>query len=276
MKPAAFEYRRPASLEEALADLGWDGGLALPLAGGQSLVPLLNLRLTPADRVVDITRVPELGGVTRTGRGVRYGALTRHFDLEDGRVEDPTRGLLAHVAARIAYRAIRTRGTLGGSLALADPAADWLVAAVALDASVRVAGAGGAREIAAGAFCLGAYFTALEVGELVHSVEVPRLAEHHAWGYCKVAPKAGDFATSLAIAVLDRRGASARIALGAIDGAPLLLPGTAAAAVEGRDGGGLAGVARAELAAARPDIDDERLGVHAICVARSIEDARRR
>src|SRR5262245_63464540 len=125
MKPVAFDYERPASIPEALQVLAGHAEAKL-LAGGQTLGPMLNLRLAQPALLVDITRIPELAAVAEDAEAVTIGATVTHAAIEDGRVPDPTGGFLARVARGIAYRAVRTRGTIGGSLAHADPAADWL------------------------------------------------------------------------------------------------------------------------------------------------------
>ena len=148
MKPARFDYARPASLGEAVALLGTRGTVVKCLAGGQSLGPMLNLRLVQPDLLVDITRIPELTRVEEDGDGVLLGACTTHAAIEDGRVPDVTGGVLPAVAQGIAYRAVRSRGTIGGSLAHADPAADWITCLTALGAEIVVHGPSGRRELA--------------------------------------------------------------------------------------------------------------------------------
>ena len=124
MKAAKFEYLRPGDVSAAIGALGTMDG-AKPLSGGQSLGPMLNLRLARPGVLIDLMRLPPLRGVTETPDGVRYGAAITHAEFEDGAVPDPTGGILTRIAGGIAYRAVRNRGTMGGSLAHADPAADW-------------------------------------------------------------------------------------------------------------------------------------------------------
>ena len=150
MKPVAFEYERATTLAEAADLLGHGDGFAKVLAGGQSLGPMLNLRLAQPDVLVDITSIPELTAVTDGRDAFEIGACVTHADIEDGRVADHTNGLLRHVAGRIAYRAVRNRGTIGGSIAHADPAADWISDACAprrtgrgMDPARQQAGCGG-------------------------------------------------------------------------------------------------------------------------------------
>src|SRR6478672_1924478 len=142
MKPVAFDYARPTSVAEAVRMLAGTPG-AKVLAGGQTLGPMLNLRLAQPALLVDVTRIPELAAVSENADAVTIGATVTHAAIEDGRVPDPTGGFLARVARGIAYRAVRTRGTIGGSLAHADPAADWLSCLSVLGAHVVIAGAAG-------------------------------------------------------------------------------------------------------------------------------------
>jgi carbon-monoxide dehydrogenase medium subunit len=125
VKPAAFEYHRADSVDDAIRVLGQAGERGRPIAGGQSLGPMLNLRLARPEVLVDIRNCPSLRGFVDEGDSIVYGAGVTHAEFEDGQVPDATGGWLQHAARRIAYRAIRNRGTMGGSLAHADPAADW-------------------------------------------------------------------------------------------------------------------------------------------------------
>src|SRR5262245_52619255 len=171
MKSAAFEYIRPRSLADAIWLLAQARGDqpsdAQVMAGGQSLVAMMNLRVASPDLVIDIGRLDELRAVSETPEHVSLGACVTHAAIEDGRVPDPTRGLLPSVAANLAYRAVRTRGTIGGSLALSDPAADWLTVLAALDAQVVLRGPGGQRSVNATQFTVGVYETVRARDEIV-------------------------------------------------------------------------------------------------------------
>lgn len=268
MKPSPFAWRAPVTLDEALAELAGNDE-ARPLAGGQSLVPMLNLRLAPADTIVHLGRIEALRVVQPRDDAVIYGALTPHAAFEDGRVPDAANGLLRTTGAGIAFRAVRTRGTLGGSLALADPAADWLTTMVALQARLHLASARGERVVEAGAFVLGAYCTVLEPGELVCAVEVVRRPAAERWGRCKLARKAGEYADSMSVVL--RGAAAARIVLGATDGAPLLLAATAAALDAGAGRSRLAEALADELAGCGRGFDAIARRRHAACVLRAIE-----
>ena len=221
MKPAAVEYVRPKSIAEAVALAADRGRESQLMAGGQSLVAMMSLRLAGPDCVIDIARLPELLAVSEDGAAVTLGAAVTHAAIEDGAVPDASMGLMPHVAAGIAYRAVRNRGTLGGSLALADPAAEWPAVTAALGAEIIVSGPAGRRTIAASDFATGVYETRLEKGEIVESVRIPKLSGSARWGFVKLARKEGAFASALAVAV--KEGGAARVVLGAANGPPLPL-----------------------------------------------------
>ena len=147
MKAPAVDYVRPRSLAEAVDLLAQRPGEARVIAGGQSLVAMMNLRVASPGLLIDISRLPELSTVSHGADAVTLGACVTHAAIEDGRVSDPSRGLMPRVAARLAYPAIRTRGTIGGSLALSDPAAEWPAVLTALEAEVTVCGSVGRRSV---------------------------------------------------------------------------------------------------------------------------------
>src|SRR5262245_44941902 len=146
MKSAPFDYVRPNTAAEASALLAQGGVTTAAIAGGQSLVPMLNLRAAKADLLVDLSRLDELKAVSETQEHLQIGALTTHAAIEDGKIPDHFSGLMRRVAGTISYRAVRNHGTIGGSVALADPAADWPPCLMALGASVRIAGSNSARQ----------------------------------------------------------------------------------------------------------------------------------
>jgi len=222
MKAAAFEYARPASLGEALELLG-EATDAKVLAGGQTLAPLLNLRLAQPALLVDITRIAELAEVAETADGLDLGAIITHAAIEDGRVPDPTSGFLAGIAAGIGYRAIRTRGTIGGSLAHADPAADWLTCLTALGAELLLAGTGGRRRVALSGFVRGALATGLEANELIVSIRIPKFSKRARFAYHKICRKAGEFADAIAAVAHDPERDVNRYATSTPAGGPLLI-----------------------------------------------------
>lgn len=229
MKPAPFEYRRPSSIDETVQLLEEHGDEAKLLAGGQSLVPLLNMRLAVPSVVLDVSGLDELRETSGTGTGgTRYGAGVVHSDIEDGRVPDPVGGLLREAAAGIGYRAIRNRGTLGGSLAHSDASAEWPVVMAALDATVVARSVRGERRLPCREFVHGYFTNALADDELIVAVEVPAIGEHIRWGMSKSTRKPGEFAESLAVVVAelaaDDTVTAATAWLGAATDVPLRLP----------------------------------------------------
>ena len=229
MKPAPFSYYRATSVEDAITALSDADGMAAVLAGGQSLLPMLNLRLSPVDHLIDLRPITALSRQEETPEAICYGALTTHAAFEDGTVPDGTNGLMRYAASQIAYRAVRNRGTLGGALALADPAADWLTTAVALDASVTLTGPDGQRYLTITEFVVGPYYTQIAEHEIIDSVVVPRRSATERWGYYKVAPKVGEYAKSLAVALVDSEKASERLVIGAWSDVPVVLEASASA-----------------------------------------------
>ncbi len=221
MKPAPFEYHRPASLAETfdlLDRYGDDGRL---LAGGQSLVPALNLRLATPRAVIDINRIPDLDGIRVTADGLVIGALARQEALERSPLVREHAPLIAAAMPHVGHSAIRARGTIGGSLALADPAAELPACVVALGATIRVGRRGGTREIAADDFFRGIYTTALAPGEIVTEILVPRAAAGWRWGFDELARRHGDFALAgLAAGIRLAAGDGAVAGRGAAEGEP--------------------------------------------------------
>jgi carbon-monoxide dehydrogenase medium subunit len=226
MKPAPFEHTRPTTLVEAVALLSTPANDARVLAGGQSLGPMLNLRLAQPDMLVQVNRLPELSGATRNAEAIVIGACVTHAMIADGRVPDIGAPILQRVAENIAYRAVRNRGTIGGSLCHADPAADWVTVLMALDAQVVLQGAAGRRSLRMADFILGPFRTALLPGEILIAVWVPYLAHGARWGYQKACRKPGEFAHAMAAVMIS--GGSRRAVIGALGGKPLELNGDAA------------------------------------------------
>lgn len=203
MKPAAFAYRRPALVPEAVGLLAAHGDEAKVLAGGQSLVPALNLRLARPSVLVDINRLAELSEIRAGPAGVAIGALVRHATLAASPLVRERLPLLAEAARHIGHHAIRNRGTLGGSLAHADPAAELPAAAAALGARLVAVGPTGVRELDAEALCLGPYLTGLAPDELLTEVRLPNAAPPATgWGFAEVARRPGDFAIAGVAAIL--------------------------------------------------------------------------
>ena len=224
MKAAAFEYVRPRDLAEAVRALGAGSGAKL-LAGGQSLGPMLNLRLARPRLLIDIARLDALRRIDDAGDAWRVGGAVTHAEIEDATL--PGGAMLVAVAGGIAYRAVRNRGTIGGSLAHADPAADWPLALAALDATVVVRGPAGERRVAADRFMTAAFTTALGDDEIVEAVLVPKLSAAARFGYFKFCRKTGEFPEASAAVVLDPARRVARLFVGALSGAPQPLPALA-------------------------------------------------
>ncbi len=227
MKPAPFEYHRPASLAETFDLLDRYGDDGRILAGGQSLVPALNLRLATPRAIIDINRVPDLGAIRVTDRGLAVGALVRQEALERSPLVREHAPLIAAALPHVGHSAIRARGTIGGSLALADPAAELPACAVALGATIRAGRRGGSREIAADDFFRGIYTTALAPGEIVTEILVPRPAAGWRWGFEELARRHGDFA-------LAGLAAGARIDAGVVAEARLVFLGVGTRPVRAR------------------------------------------
>src|SRR5215472_1185239 len=226
MKSPAFDYVRPRSVTEAVDQLAAHGNEARVIAGGQSLLAMMNLRIAAPGLLIDISRLAELSSVADDAGAVTMGACVTHAAIEDGRIADPSRGLMPRVAATLAYRAIRNRGTIGGSLALSDPAAEWPAVLTTLDAELLVRGPGGCRSIRCADFTTGIFETKLADGEIIENVRIPRLSADARWGYLKLSRKSGEFASALAVAVADRARGFSRLTLGAANGAPLVLEET--------------------------------------------------
>jgi aerobic carbon-monoxide dehydrogenase medium subunit len=273
MKPAPFTYHRATSIEDAVAHLSAGDALVRPLAGGQSLVPMLNLRLAPVDKLVDLTRIDALKKAEERADGIRYGALLTHAAFEDRLVPDASNGLMPFVGSQIAYRAVRTRGTIGGAVALADPAADWLTTVVALEADIALAGPGGRRTIAAADFATGPYMTALADAEIIEAIVVPRRPASERWGHYKVARKTGEYAESMAIALIDRKLGKARLVVGAADGAPLVLERSSREIAGGNLGDGLSDVIRKELSDSGREFSAAKILLHSTAAMRAVRNA---
>jgi aerobic carbon-monoxide dehydrogenase medium subunit len=206
VKPAEFAYHRPRSVREAVGLLGELGNQAMVLGGGQSLMPLLNMRVVRPSHLVDVTGIDSLRVARLRADGVRYGATTTHRMVEDGLVPDAGGGLLACAAAGIGPRAIRCRGTVGGSLAYCDPAAEWPTVLAALEATVEVHGPDGTRSIPARRLPRGRFRSVLAPGEIVVAIDVRRLPPERYWGIHKITRGPGSAARSLAVALFGEDG----------------------------------------------------------------------
>ncbi len=244
MKPQSFEYVRAGTLDSALEILADAGDEAKVIAGGQSLVPVMNLRLARPAVLVDINPLAELARVEQRSGALRLGALVRHRTLERGEVGGALGGLLAEVAGHIGHVPVRVRGSIGGSLAHADPGAEWCLVALALEAEVEIARRGERRRLTVDAFLDGPFTTALAPDELVLGLE---LARRPGWsyGFAEHARTHGAFAQSgacVALQVRDEVVAAARVAVMGVGGRAERL-GPVEAAVVGRPANGAAAAA---------------------------------
>jgi carbon-monoxide dehydrogenase medium subunit len=273
MKSAAFDYKRPATVAEAVALLAGAEGAAMPIGGGQSLLILMGLRLTMIDTLVDVSRLPDLREVRDDGGDVFIGASTTHAMIEDRLIPDPSSGLMSRVAGKIAYRAIRNLGTIGGSMALADPSADWPACLMALDAEVSIVGPDGPRWEKAEAFVRGAYETSLAPAEIVVGFRIAR-RETMRWGTAKVSRKSGAFADSMAVFV--ETPGEARVALTGTTSHARILPRVSQYAQHhgNLDPGDLRAVILDDLAEIVPDADAYQGRCHVATVSRAITEAR--
>jgi CO/xanthine dehydrogenase FAD-binding subunit len=208
MKPAPFEYHAPRSIEQALELMREQGDEAKILAGGQSLVPAMNFRVVQPSVLVDINRVPELGYIREDGNVLRVGAMTRERQLEFDPLIAKRTPLLAEALPFIAHPQIRNRGTIGGSLVNADPAAELPVLMLALDARLKARKVSGERWIEADDFFVGMFTTALDADEMLVEIELPAMPRRTGWSFMEVSPRAGDYALMgvAALVTLDENG----------------------------------------------------------------------
>jgi CO/xanthine dehydrogenase FAD-binding subunit len=263
MKPPPFEYEAPASVDEALPLLGLDSTV---LAGGQSLVPLLNLRLAQPELVVDINGVAELDYIGADHGPLRIGAMTRQVTLERSELVRERWPLLSKAIRLVGHAQIRSRGTVGGSVAHADPAAELPVALTALGARFHLRSPGGTRAVDASEFFLGPLHTVREPDELLVEIEVPEAEDGAASGFAEHARTHGDFATAGAAAVVAPGGSAAIVLLGA-GPAPVRAEAAERALAAGASPGEAAALAAQEVG------DDHRRALCAELARRAIEEA---
>ena len=285
MKPAKFDYYAPATRDEVLELLGQHGYDAKVLAGGQSLMPMMNLRLARPAVVVDINRVEGLSGISSDGGGMTIGAMTRQREIERSAEVAAHFPVISAAIPHIAHFQIRNRGTIGGSLAHSDPAAEIPALCLALDAEMTAASSGGERTISARDFSLGLLTTALEPEELLTQVRLPSLdgdGDWH-WGFREVCRRDGDFALCGAITLvrLDSNDVcrEARIAVFGVGDGPVRAS-EAEASLVGRavDADARADAAALVSAAVDPGADihassEYRKEVSGVMARRALEDA---
>jgi CO/xanthine dehydrogenase FAD-binding subunit len=229
MKPTSFDYIVAESIDMAVASLKEAGADAKIIAGGQSLVPMLNFRLLRPSVLVDINRIAGLAFIEETDKDIRVGALTRHHQLETSPVIARHLPVLSCAMTHVAHLAIRNRGTIGGSLSHADPAAELPMMALLLDAELHVTSASGKRTVAARDFFLDALTVGLEGDDMVTEVVLSKLPQGTGWGFEEVARRHGDFAlaaVAVTLTVSGRAIVQARIALTGVG--PTTLRATAA------------------------------------------------
>jgi carbon-monoxide dehydrogenase medium subunit len=282
MVAQAFEYLAPGELAEALTVLDEHGEDAKVLAGGQSLVPMMHLRLARPDVVLDINRLPGLDRVSVVDGELRLGALVRHSRLERPAVDDPLGALLAAAACHVGHLPIRTRGTFAGSLAHADPAAEWCLVAVAAGARLVLASSSGERLVAADEFFDFPFVTALRPDELITEVRLPLLGAGTGVAFREHAPTAGAFAhvaVCATVTVDEGRVTAARLVVGGVAGRPLALPSAAEALIGAAPpDGDLEEVRERVLAAVDPSEDpllpaDYRRALTAELAVRAVTEA---
>jgi CO/xanthine dehydrogenase FAD-binding subunit len=223
MKPPPFDYLRAENVGDAVRALAHAGGDAKIIAGGQSLVPMLNFRLLKPSILVDINAISDLSFIADDGDTVRIGALTRHRQLETSTLIAQHFPVISEAMRYVAHLAIRNRGTIGGSLAHADPAAELPMLALLLDAALQTVSSKGPRNMAAHDFFLGALTVDLKDDELLTEIRIPKLPPSSGWGFAEVSRRSGDFALASVAATLSIIGgniSNARIAMGGVDDKP--------------------------------------------------------
>ncbi len=236
MKAPKFAYAKPITLAAALALLEQHGEDAKLLAGGQSLIATLNMRLSSPSILIDITGIAALSGITNAGGRLRIGALTSHRAIERSAEIARSAPLLAQAVTHIAHAAIRNAGTIGGSIAFADPAAEWPACMLAVDAEFVIAGKAGERRVKAREFFKGLYTTALQAKEILVAIELPALGPAYRSAFLELARRCGDYAIVGVAAIAKLEGGKfgdVRLAYLAAGATPILAKG-AMAAVEGK------------------------------------------
>jgi aerobic carbon-monoxide dehydrogenase medium subunit len=234
MIPGSFSYHRPSSVADAVKLLASLGDGARPLAGGHSLIPMMKLRLATPDHLIDLHGIAALKGIRRDGGTIVIGAMTTQHELLASDVISRSLPILQETARLIADPQIRYRGTIGGNVANGDPGNDMPALMLTLGASYTLEGPGGTRSVATGDFYQGAYFTALEPGEILTEISIPTPAAGHGYAYEKLKRKVGDYATAAAAVVLTMSGgkvASCSIGLTNLSETPLLAEDAARAVI---------------------------------------------
>ena len=206
MKAAAFDYVKPKALHEALSLLEQAGEDARLIAGGQTLLATLNMRLSEPSVLIDITDIAELKGISVVGNNLRIGALVTHTEIEDSELVAKHAPLLKAAAPHIAHRAIRNLGTWGGSLAYGDPAAEWPACSLTLGATMIIHGPSGERRVSAKDFFIDLYTTSLEPDEILVATEIPLASKQEVFYFHELARRHGDYAVAGLAAVAQKQG----------------------------------------------------------------------
>lgn len=286
MKPAAFQYAVPNTVAEAVALLAQHDGEAKPLSGGQSLMPVLNFRLATPKMLVDLRKLPGLDGISVKADGTSLGAKVRWVDIEKSEALAKGQPMLSAAMEHVAHYQIRNRGTVGGSLAHADPAAEMPGLAVALDARIRIVGSKGERTVESGSFFTGPLSTVLASDELIVEVLLPAWPAARRWGFQEFARRRGDFALAGAAVWYDTDGSgkavNAHVAVIGASDRPRRLP-TVEALINGKamDEASIAAAAAAVPAAVDPMTDIHasaayRKSLASTMVERALADAAQR
>ncbi|AIM01276.1 carbon-monoxide dehydrogenase medium subunit [Sinorhizobium meliloti] len=273
MKPVNFDYARPADMAGALKLIGDDSRTVKIMAGSQSLGPMLNMRLVQPDLVVDITGIAELRQIEDRADEIVVGACVTHADFEDLRVPDVTRGALPTVARGIAYRAVRNRGTIGGSITHADPSADWISILAAVGGKVTLRGPAGSRTLAVEDYMLGALEADLRPGEMLVSVTVPKLSRTARWGYYKSCRKTGEFAHAIGSFMVDPERGVSRAVVGATESRPYVYSDAKRLIGDGKSGLRFDSRLATELVEAGGMADPLNRQTHVAALRRAIERA---
>lgn len=223
MKTSKLSYERATRMADVIKLLADGQADTKIISGGQSLGPMMNLRLVNPTMLVDIKAIDELRQIREEADAIIIGATVTHSEIEDGLVPDFTNGMMRHVARSIAYRAVRNSGTVGGSLVHADPSADWIVCLSVLGAEALVVSKNGHRSIPVADLMTSAFEVALQPDELLVSVRVPKLSSQAKWGYRKYCRKTGELASAMASAVIDTPRLVNRVVVGAVDNRPIVV-----------------------------------------------------
>lgn len=269
MRPSFFIYERASSIADAIEKLATCSGMAKPIAGGQSLVPMMNLRLARPNNLVSVRYLPDLLDLTESKKALNVGAAVTHAQLEDWIGSDLTRSYLSKVAQGIAYRAVRNRGTIGGSLCHADPAADWITSLSAIGAQCHIQGGDGKRQLSVEEFMVAPFVSVLQPNEILVSIEIPKLSQKARWAFAKFRLKSGEFAKSICAIVIDPENKISRVFIGGTDGPPIMLKQTSADLASGNYES-LLKSAQQEIRNSLPETEDDRLAFHFTMVERAL------